>query len=119
MRVWLFVLANALGFRKFANSIHTPRYTPTNSRSTLERPTKAGTTQAEPRAQRLDAAVRYLEQACERYEAAWRLQRDNAAVLYNWGVAMSDIALALKVWVYMLVYVWAHACMSFQSNSTG
>lgn len=45
----------------------------------------------------VDSAVRHLEEACAKYEAAFRLQRDNAAVLYNWGVAMSDIALALKV----------------------
>lgn len=50
-----------------------------------------------PESSVVDSAVRHLQEACAKYEAAWRLQRDNAAVLYNWGVAMSDIALALKV----------------------
>jgi hypothetical protein len=38
-----------------------------------------------------------MVQACDRYEAAWKLQQDNAAALYNWGVALSDIALSVKV----------------------
>jgi hypothetical protein len=33
-----------------------------------------------------------LVQACTRYEAAWRLRESSHAALYNWGVALSDLA---------------------------
>ena len=35
-------------------------------------------------------------QACERYEAAWRLREGSHAALYNWGVALSDMSRAVK-----------------------
>eukprot|EP00884_Botryococcus_braunii_P019778 jgi/Botrbrau1/6484/Bobra.0034s0057.1 len=35
---------------------------------------------------------RLLREACTRYEAAWRLRKDSHAALYNWGVALSDLA---------------------------
>ena len=35
-------------------------------------------------------------QACGRYEAAWRLQHASHAALYNWGVALSDMARLVK-----------------------
>eukprot|EP00891_Asterochloris_glomerata_P005577 jgi/Astpho2/5577/Aster-02833 len=37
-----------------------------------------------------------LNQACGRYEAAWRLQHASHAALYNWGVALSDMARLVK-----------------------
>ncbi len=35
-------------------------------------------------------------QACERYEAAWRLREASASALYNWGVALSDMSRVVK-----------------------
>ena len=35
-------------------------------------------------------------QACERYEAAWRLRQSSHSALYNWGVALSDMSRAVK-----------------------
>ena len=35
-------------------------------------------------------------QACSRYEAAWRIREGSAAALYNWGVALSDMAHAVR-----------------------
>ena len=31
-------------------------------------------------------------QACNRYHEAWQLQNNSHAALYNWGVALSDMA---------------------------
>ena len=38
----------------------------------------------------------YLRQACDSYEAAHALQPASHAALYNWGVALSDMARHLR-----------------------
>jgi hypothetical protein len=35
-------------------------------------------------------------QACERYEAAWKLRGSSHSALYNWGVALSDLSRVVK-----------------------
>lgn len=35
-------------------------------------------------------------QAADRYEAAWKLRTNSHAALYNWGVALSDMARVIK-----------------------
>ena len=37
-----------------------------------------------------------LLQAADKYEAAWQMQQTSHAALYNWGVALSDIARVVK-----------------------
>ena len=37
-----------------------------------------------------------MMQAASRYEAAWKLQHKSHAALYNWGVALSDLARVVK-----------------------
>ena len=36
-------------------------------------------------------------QACEKYESALRLRPGSHAALYNWGVALTDLACVVKV----------------------
>ena len=38
-----------------------------------------------------------MKQACSKYESAWRLRESAHAALYNWGVALSDMAHCVKV----------------------
>ncbi len=40
--------------------------------------------------------VAFLRQACARYEAALAIKPASHQALYNWGVALSDLARALK-----------------------
>ena len=34
----------------------------------------------------------YAMQACDKYHEAWQLHNSSHAALYNWGVALSDMA---------------------------
>lgn len=49
---------------------------------------KTGSTQTEQ--------ISFLQQACQLYQSALNIQPNAHAALYNWGVALSDLARALK-----------------------
>ena len=36
--------------------------------------------------------LKAMLQACDKYNQAWQLQNSSHAALYNWGVALSDMA---------------------------